>query len=452
MTTIVQRRHLLGGALSMGVFPFFTSSLRAQAVDLPPAASVSRRTPRDAWEEWLQANRLSEGVSVGADRRDLRILMFSEAAVAEGPANRFLNRRGIAYNSAVLAAKAELSRTIATEIRSGQILSVVEQNREEAPPMLEQATRPVSTADRARRLADLTLDDQIRRFDPNWNGTGRSDDERRRRLVDLEQTYRNNLATRAELFTSGALSACVFEGTGPDGRYRVGVGVVWSLRTQRIAQAIIDPAVNLRGAPKSPIRDQIEDVLRANPDYLATAYGLQLTRDETGDPVILAIVSVDPSSSGFRNESLSRDLATQMLQTFVAEQTTAVSAAELQLTEQRLTDGRTEAFDSSAYRSEIQSVAPRMTISGLSVVKGWDGMHPAVRTPVYARVFAWSPSHRAASTAVQEMSDTQRRAVQSATGAPAAARQNTGASTGATAGGVQAVPTRRGQATNPSEF
>jgi hypothetical protein len=456
--TTIGRRTLLGVGVGFADLLPWSAPARAQGAasgEVEPAAGVTRQSPLDAWQEWLTQNRLSEGVQYIAEPRDVRILMFSEAAVAEGPANRFLNRRGIAYNTAVLQTKAELAKTVATEIQSGQFLSVIERNGEDAPPMLQQAAQPLSTADRVRVLADRALDDQIRRFEPSWSGTERTDDERRRRLVELEQSYRNSISTRAELFTSGALPVCVFEGTGSDGRYKVGVGMAWSMRTQRVAQAIIDPRIRVPGAPKMPVRDQLEETIRERPDYLASAYGLQLTRDERGDPVVLAFAAVDPSSSGFRNESLTRDLAMQMIQTFVAEQAVAGAQADQRLAEQALVDGRTESFDSSSYRSEIQSSAPRMTISGLSTVRSWEGVHPSTRARVYMRVFAWSPIGQAAASAVRGMSDGQRRSVESAVGrGPGVDSTTAGAmrSQQPASGGVQAAPLRAGQSTNPSDF
>jgi len=458
MTASIDRRWFLGGAMLLGSNLLLAPPVRAQgAVSAAAAAGAERQTPLEAWQEWLSERGLNEGVTVTENPADFRILSFAEAAVPDGPANRFMERRGITFNRAVLQAKSDLARQVSVAIESDQMLEFLERNPDVAPPMLEEATRPVSTADRARQLANLTLDDQIRRFDPTWNGAGRTDEERRSRLARSQESYRNNIRTNSRLFTSGAMSVCVFDGMNAQGQLVLGVGMLWSIRSQKIAQSIIDANIVISPAPYRSVRDQINDTIAQNPNFLATAYGLQITRDEKGDAVILAYVSVDQSSSGFRNEGLTRDLATQMLQAFVAEQVVADTDLKGLLSVQTQQDNSNRTFNSSSYENRVSTTAPRMTISGISVVRQWQGMHPSIRTPVYARVFAWSPSSRAAATRVQEMSDTQRQALDRAVGSPNAATPNTvrpsvGETERGTSGGTQAVPTRRGQSTNLSDF
>jgi hypothetical protein len=304
-----------------------------------PTADAGSRNPQDAWEGWLTQNGVQNGVNKSADAADFRYFAFSASAVAEGPPDQFVNRRNIAFKKAMLMVKGDLAKFVATDIEGGQLLKVIESNGA-APPSLAQAAKPLSIMDKALTLTDKTLDDQIKRYDPTWDGSGVSPDQRRQRLVRLEESYKNTVATQARLFVSGAMPAAVFEGMGPDGRYMVGVGAVWSPRLAQRAYAILDPAAQVDRTPNTvSIRDQIRSKLDADPQFLAAANGLAIWRNELGEPTILAFIGIDASSSQMVIDGKTRTLATQMIQEFVGEQVVAGDNLNQELTERKFDDG-----------------------------------------------------------------------------------------------------------------
>jgi hypothetical protein len=420
-----------------------------------PTADASSRNPQDAWEDWLSQNGVHNGINQSADGSDFRYYAFSQAVVAEGPPDQFVNRRNIAFQKAMMTVKGELAGFVATDIQGGQLLKAMTSNGA-APPALMEAAKSLSIMEKARTLTDKALDDQIKRYDPSFDGTGVSPEQRQKRLLKLEEGFQANLASQARLFVGGAMPAAVFEGMGPDGNYMVGVGAIWSPRLAQRAHAIIDPNTQVDRTPNTvSIRDQIKAKLAVDPQFLAAANGLAIWRNELGEPTVLAFVGIDAIASQMLVDASTRLQATGLIQKFVGEQVVTESALNQQLTERVFDDQKREAFDQSGLQSQINTTAPKMTISGLAPAYSWEGINPVSKSRMVVRVFAWTPSSRAAVTKLQEASDIQKRAVQSgglnvapATGRSLAAGQQ---SVGG-AGGMQAAPLRNGQATNASEF
>jgi hypothetical protein len=446
------RSLLLAAAATLAFLPSLALAQQAplsesdKSAPSLPAAETGTRQPQGAWDDWLSQNGVQSGLNKLSGGSDFQYYAYSQSAVAEGPPEQFVNRRNIAFQKAMLMVKGELAKFVATDIESGQLLKVVESNGAAPPPLLD-AAKPLSVMDKAQKLTEKALDDQIKRYDPTWDGTGLPPEQRRQRLVQLEEAYQNRVATQARLFVSGAMPAAVFEGMGSDGRYTVGVGAVWSPRLAKRAYAILDPSTQSDRTPSTiSVRDQIKSKLESNPQFLSAANGLAIWRNELGEPSILAFVGIDASSSQMVIDGKTRTLATQMIQQFVGEQVVAKDNLNQQLSERKLDDGKQEVFDQSGYQSQIEATAPKMSISGLAGAYQWDGVNPVSKGRMVVRVFAWTPSSRAAAGMLGAAGDTQRRAVEKGGAAvsPTSGQPNVG--------GMQAAPLRNGQSTNASEF
>lgn len=425
---------LLLGSPAVGQTEMGTSSAEQRA-------TVSDRTPRQLHQDWLTANGLVDGLNEDRATGQTRFVAFADAIIDGGRADQWVSRRNIAVDKALMNAKAQIADYVGRDLASARSVELIEQMGEDAPPMLQEAARQLSVVDKLHTLADHALDAQIRTFDPAWDGSGRSSAERQQRVVEMQESYREQVSQRARLFVSGALPVNLVEGTNADGKYGVGVTLVWSPITQRIAQAFADPSLMpAPGAGEPPLVQQIEGHLAADPAFLAVSHGVRVWRNPAGERVLVAFSGVDRSNSSMRNDRLASLQAAAMIQQFVAEQVESHDDLNRALTSQTLATGAIEAFNASAFQSRIEARAPNITLAGLAKVYSWQGRHPVSETPMQVDVFAWSPSTQDAAGRLRSVSE----------GATSAIRGPTG-STRATSDTLYA-PSRQGATTNPTDF
>ena len=65
------------------------------------------------------------------------------------------------------------------------------------------------------QFSDRVVFQEIKKYDPNWDGTGRSKEEREQKRIVLKESFYKNIAAQAQRFVSGALVAKIIEGTTP---------------------------------------------------------------------------------------------------------------------------------------------------------------------------------------------------------------------------------------------
>ena len=167
------------------------------------------RTPQASFDDWLDENEMTEGVNFKEDG-SLFVIVYDEQVVnAKGDPqdvrNRWVQARNVAYSRAVLNAKAQIADAVSAEVTSERAARVLDIGGDTLPPLLTGPAKQLSIMDKALTLAGKELDHQIRKFDPEWDGTGMSEAEKQKRLVQYRETYKESLGAVSRLFTTGAL-------------------------------------------------------------------------------------------------------------------------------------------------------------------------------------------------------------------------------------------------------
>jgi hypothetical protein len=362
-------------------------------------SSRVNQSPQGEFDSWIAENGMVPGVNHRNDG-SMFVLVYAEQTVnAKGDPqnvqNRWVQARNVAYTTAVINAKAQIADLVAAEVVSERSSSVMDSGGDTTPPMLAESAQDLSIMAKALTLTGKALDHEIKKFDPKWDGTGIPDEEKRKRLVQTREIYKENLAAVSQLFTTGAMPVFNAEGPDVDGDYSVGVGMIWSTKTQLIASGIYDPTVNLpNDEPEPPIRAQLQMLLTENPNFLATSSGVRVWTNEKGEQTVIAIVGLDRSKSKQRNRRESGLRGRSYIAQFVAEGVESKDQASTEMVTDQLKDGTKETFDAGKFSSTVKARSKKLRLSGVTRVLRWSGKHPASKAKMLVDVWAWSPSGR----------------------------------------------------------
>jgi len=195
-----------------------------------------------------------------------------------------------------------MAERVGTTLKSERSAELLEQGGEEAPPVVKEARDNLSLIQKMRKLTDEKLDAAIQKYDQSWKGG--DEEETERKIVQLEEQYKQSMASGAQLMLQGAIPVFNASGTNVDGNYSVLVGMVWSPRMANLAQAVINPRVEMEKGPKGrPIREKIQARLDRNPNYLANTQGIRVWNTADGSKVLVSFAPVHRTSSTQRNGS-----------------------------------------------------------------------------------------------------------------------------------------------------
>lgn len=361
------------------------------------------KTPLDSWHDWLESKKLNDGVNERKGK--FFVISMARANVSKpSSAKSWINSRNFAYERAHLNAKTNLAKEIRTLIETGRGLSLFEQ-ADNPPPNIKEAVEKLSVMDKALALTDKALDQEIKKYDPNWDGTGRSKEEREQKRIVLKESFYKNIAAQAQRFVSGALVAKIIEGTNAQGFYEVLVGIAWSPSLGKIARAMYDEGYTIAlTKPDRPIRKQIREMIEKRPGLLATTVGVYKRKNEKGETVLISFSAVPLSRSRALNENKARLFASSYISEFISE--SVVSNAKTSGGEifQEYKDGTTAVFDNSKYQEDITSQSKKVSVAGLTSLFQWEGKHPHSQQDIYVGLYVWSPSTQAVAQQLEMIS------------------------------------------------
>jgi hypothetical protein len=266
-------------------------------------------------------------------------------------------------------------------------------------------------------------------------------------LITLQEKVRDYVSTRARLLTSGAFIVTEFEGPNVDGNYSVLVGMIWSVRLAKIAEAIINPAIKLDPQePDLPISKQIEKLTAANPTWMATAHGVRVWTDENGERVIIGFGSASGTSSTTIDRDRAALAARAAIQRFVGELVETAATDKNEMTYQEGNQAK-RVFDSSSYERRIEAKSQEINISGSNIVAQWRDNHPFGRTRLQAVAVMWSPT---AAGIARDLGNQMQRKERNQQGDTVEAPAST--QTGRSIQGPINPPVIQGPSSNPSKF
>jgi hypothetical protein len=422
-------------------------------VQTPPSPTA---TVGECWSSWQAGqtlpggHKIVEGVNQGSDGGTL-FLASGEAQVRPEQGSRsWVAGRSAAFLQAELAARKHLADYIGTDIRSSRSASLFKAGGDAPPPDLEQPATQLSNADKLTTLTGLALDQAIRQFDPKWNGAGLTEDQKRQQAVTLRTATAERIAARSEVFAAGAFTVATCEGPDADGHYTMLVGMLWSSKLARIAEAMYDPRVTLPPLPPQPsIADQFAAATAEHPDWMAFAQGARVWTNEHGERVVVGFGVAPGSSASAVDHAQARLRALAAIQRFVGEKIVGGSAANGAFADQETAAGQMQTFDASDFHQRIEATAREVRLTGVYEIGAWRGKHPWGGTPMEVVALAWTPSGaiaaQTADTALQAAAAHEQRQG----GVPSAAPP--GSDIGA-APGPMAAPVRAGPSSDASSF
>ncbi|MDO9713158.1 hypothetical protein [Paracraurococcus lichenis] len=400
------------------------------------------------WRQWLRNEGRREGRNPLPDGGLTLISKGVEPIRADVGSPSWVAARLAAYSTAEISARATLADQLATEVRGNEREFVqIGRGGDEAPPVARARTE-LSNAEKLRTLTGRALDDAIRQYDPQWDGTGRTEEQRRTQATRLSSSIREFVAARSSVFLAGAMTPIQFEGLDNEGRLSVLVGAVWSTRQQKLAENLWNPDVPVTfGDPALPIAERIEAASEKDPAWAASTNGVRCWADERGERVLVAFGAAPATDLASLDRRVAHTRALGALQRFVGESVATATADEFRFDYRKDTGGREQTFDPSAAEARIAARARDIVIRGAEQVHEWRGLHPIGRARMQVVVLAWSPSRdadaRAAGAALSEAEERMRQQ-----GAVAPRPEAPTAGDGGRTGGGVSVPSRTGAATD----
>ncbi len=373
------------------------------------AAEAFKISVNQCWDDWLVKNSMVEGVNQTPDGA-VRIIVKKSDVVQEPPDSRkWVRARNYLVGMLHLSARQAIANYIGQSISTGEAARWMQAGGEEIP-VLTPAVEAASLADKARVLAGLELDSQIKKYDPSWDGTGKSEDQIREKAVEVGTQFQQALQSRSEVMAMGSTTVVQCEGpaeedgTASASKYEVLIGLIWTPRLARNALALGDPRFKIPpGKDRKALAERFKEFSSVNKDWLVNTLGSRVWTDENGEMVVVGFGAAGATELKDADEDRARLDAVAAIARFAGEAIVATSDAQDNFSYQRLTDGTAESFDSSVYERKIEARAKTLQLKGAYRVADWRGKHPVTGAAIQVVGYAWKPSASTAAEAAGEL-------------------------------------------------
>jgi len=376
----------------------------------PSVPSASYLTTGQCWQNWLAKNGVHEGENILDDGRVLFVARAADVVSAKPGSGHWVVARNAVVGQLHLAALKSISDFIKVKIDGSSAAWL--NAGPDTPPQISKALKAVSLAERARVLSGLKLDNEIRKFDPAWDGNGKTDAERRHVATLISSRFKQALSTYSELLAAGATTtvqcegAAANDGTPTAGQYEVLTGVVWSARLSYVARALGRAGVTLEmGKNRKSLADRFSEFSAVNKNWLAMTLGTRVWTDENGEMVVVGFGAAPASTLKVLDEGRAQIEATAAVARFAGEALTAATQSTTAFQYKALANGAKPTFDTGAYRQKIQSVTKTVQLHGVYKIAEWRGKHPVSGAPMEVVAYAWKPSSSDAARAAERLLD-----------------------------------------------
>jgi len=351
---------------------------------------ISPTDPDLKWEKYKLEKEIVEGTNERSDGRVFFIAYGSSIVAKDFDDSGWMRNRTLAYNEAILEAKSNMAEFLSVELKSNRA-SLLESFGNEAAPALAKTFEPLSIMDKANTLTGLALDNEIRKYDADWDGTNKTNEERNVRLAAQRKLITLELSSKARAFLQGTTP--IFNAEGPDdyGEYYVSVGIVWSPRSTLVAESIYNPTIAPPSGTKKALSVQ-DRVIALSDEELAGTLGLRIWWDQDGLPVILSFGQA--SGAGFKAiaKKTSALIANSQITQFIAEQIASETFFSAKQDTRFYKDDTFEAFDASKFNALIEANSKTVLIQGLGSIYYKKMKHPISKQKIVVNVMAWSPA------------------------------------------------------------
>ena len=408
------------------------------------------------WRSFLAESGLKEGQNEPRSPQQQPFQIFSGMVDVKSPPNSpdWLIERANAHQQAILQAKGKYADFIAAEVKAGRSSNLFKADGQGVPSMGQNVAQKLSAMDKMRVLADKTLDEQIKQFDPGWDGSGKSEAQRQERVVTMRRQYEEQIQASAQAFTVGAAPIYTAEGPTRNG-YAVLVGIVISENMRKIARAIVDPSLKLAADdPDLPIAAQLAQRAKTDPLFLTSTEGVRVMTDEKGQKTLVCFAGVPESGDSMITQKEAQLSCQGRIAQFVAEQVVTDSRRSGGQAVDALAPVQPGAKPDSAVsfnqkmNASITAETGKVSMAGLTQIETFDLQHPYSNQDLMVAVYAWSQDSQASALKLRQENNQIRREMETAGQRPNLAAPGVGGASNAPA----APPVNRGLTTNPSKF
>jgi hypothetical protein len=411
---------------------------------------ISPTDPDLKWQKYLLEKGIREGTNERPDGKVFLIAYGSSIVAKALDDSGWVRNRTMAYNEAILEAKSNMAEFLSLELKSNRAFLLESFGNEAAPPLVEAMAKPLSIMDKASTLTGLALDNEIKKFDADWDGTNKTNEERNVRLAAQRKLITLELSSKARAFLQGTTPIFNAEGPDDEGQYYVSVGIVWSPRSTLVAESIYNPTIAPPSGPKKALSVQ-DRIVALSDEELAGTLGLRIWWDQDGLPVIVSFGQA--SGAGFKAvaKKTSGLIAQAQITQFIAEQIASETYFSAKQDTRFYKDNDSfEAFDESKFNALIEANSKVVLIQGLGTIHYKKMKHPISNQKIVVNVMAWSPASNKLARKLKTLSDDQETKMNATKGG--AIFVDSQEITDNSSGGAVATTGLEGVSSDPDEF
>ena len=317
---------------------------------------ISTEGVDDEWEAFKSEKGIVEGPNKGGK---FFISSGKATVLADYGKPGWINSRSIAFEKAELEAKANMVKSIKTQIMSSRGLEEIEGD---LPNDMKQDLKQVKGGGKIASQA---------KFQMQTTAVAR-------KLVRGMSVYKT--------FESGDSSG-----------YEFLVAMVWSPRLATLASGI--QSNNGYSMPLGKAKKTLQNIIPKDKKKLLQEFGAKIYLNDKGERVIIAYAQAEPRILSKKRTKQAINIASKKavlkaqtaIKNFIAEE---IAAQQSGTSGESLTvfeNGEEKYFQSEAFANAVKSVASKINITGLSTYRKWATRHPLTGQPVAGAIVVWTP-------------------------------------------------------------
>ncbi len=368
----------------------------------------SSASPSNAAADYIKSIGFSTNEPQKLKDGSYAIFLTGIADINADPENpNFIASRRIAYDRAVLNAKANFAKFLERKVR-GEISFKVKEG--DFPSKNEQTSSLENTVmdylNKANLLLMAKLDSELEKQGVDIHSLQEKSAENQEKLQKAAELAEKTLSSAefsraieltANRFVAGVQILGVFEDFSPgETKGTIAVAAVYSDKTLRIAQAILRNNPSL--VPSPDILNpgmSVEDTIKDLGKGLLTFQGTKLITNENGEPVILSFahsyLAKDTTRSKMNAIEKADLTADGYIDQFVGEMTSAFAKLEESETFLDLVDGEHYNYQ-EGFETNQSAKFGGTPVSGVYKVVDWMQPHPLSGQQIVGVIKAWSPT------------------------------------------------------------
>jgi hypothetical protein len=375
---------LVGAAVSL-VNPMAVQAQATQTEGLERGSGVvsQKQTARKLAEQLLASKGWVEGLNKKSNGGEFYITIGTGDIQAPLDHPNYLDSRANAYDKAMMDAWGKVRKFVGETIQA-DASSYYKEATGEAPSDAKEKT---ATQTKLEALLNGALDKALTKVgvDP----ASATPEQKEKALTS--DTFKKSAATAASGPIVGIQSFASFEGPGSGKGYQIAVVAIWSDKLQKLAESMLYGTEAPAGASGKPVQEWIP----SDDAQLISSFGVQMVRDESGNPVLLAYGQSRPVTESSRSVDAAYEKAfleaKSMLRFFAGAQAKILDDLQKSESTDEYADGTKEYNSANVFEQSMNVYAPPAKFAGIARIKTWTSIHPLTQKQMVGAVAVWSP-------------------------------------------------------------